>query len=589
MGQRADEVGRGHERERSESETYVVRPGETRFVSAEGTEAGRTIDAQPVAERHEDDIPEAEEIRAEMEATRAEMSQTIDAIQEKLAPEELKEQAVDVAKDVAEQVTAHVREAIQDATENAKQAVRQATIGRAEDLVYTTRDGAREVTFNMMDTIRENPLPAAIVGIGLGWLLMNSSKRGRRYEAESYPTYERGSRTYGSTYRRNTAYTYPGSYNRYEGYGGYGRGAEYAGYNSGYDEREQEGNGHGVKGRVAEAAGEVQHRAERVMDEASEMASNVASSASDVASNATDMMGHAGERAMDAGTGMWDTIRRNPIPAALAGIGLGWLFMNASHEDEERRWGFAGTYQDRVRYGYGRDYGSPSYAYDYDYGSRGYESSDEGMVGRVTGRVSDAADEARSRVSDVADEARSRVGELGSQVTDQAGEVADQAQYYVERAQGQVERMVQDNPLALGAVAVAVGAAIGMALPGTYREREMMGDAREKFMERAQGVVQQATEKVQRVAEEAGSAAQEAAKKEAKDQGLTGQQSSGSTSGSTSGSSGMSGTSGSTSGTSGSPSTSGTSGSSYATSGTGSTPGSTTTGRPGSSGGTSHS
>ena len=124
----------------------------------------------------------------------------------------------------------------------------------------------------------------------------------------------------------------------------------------------------------------------------------------------------------------------------------------------------------------------------------------------------------------------------------------------------------------------AVGAAIGMALPSTYRERELMGEARDKLMERAQGVVQQAGEKVQRVAEEAGSAAQEAAKQEAKDQGLTGQQSGSSTSGSTSGSSGKSG------GSSGSTGTSGTSGSSYATSGTGSS----TTERSGSSG-TSHS
>src|SRR4051794_5388501 len=132
MGQRADEIG-GHGRTgESESETYGVRPGEARVVSAEGTESDRGVDAGPLEARHDDDVPpEAEEIRAEMEATRAEMSQTIDAIQERLAPEELKDQAKDAALDVAEQVTTHVREALQDAAESAKQAVRDATIGRA--------------------------------------------------------------------------------------------------------------------------------------------------------------------------------------------------------------------------------------------------------------------------------------------------------------------------------------------------------------------------------------------------------------------------------------------------------------------------
>ena len=551
MGQRADEVSRRQGGDAGESESYVVRPGETRIVSAEGTETSRVIDAAPIAAHGEDDIPEAEEIRAEMEATRVEMSQTIDAIQERLAPDELKDQARDAAKDMAEQVGTHVREALLDTAENAKQAVRDATIGRAEDFVYTTRHSAREVTFNMMDTIRENPLPAAIVGIGLGWLLMNSSKRGRRHELDSYPTYERSKRTYPSTYRRNTAYTYPGDYRRYEGYGGY----------TTYGEREQDSEG--VKGRVADAAGQVQDRAGRMVSDAGDMASNVASNASsmagDVASNAGEMMSTAGEKAMDASTGMWDTIRRNPVPAALAGIGLGWLFVNAQGDKEEARWGYTGSYQDRARYG--SDYGSRGYGYDY--GGRGYgaydtsETSGQGVGGRV---------------SDVADKARSQVGELGSQVGDQVGQLGDQvgvlgdqAQYYVERAQGQLERMVQDNPLALGAVAAALGAAIGMAIPETHRERELMGEARDTVMERAQGVVQDAGEKVQRVAQEASSAAQDAAQKEAQSQGLTsqssGSQSSGSASGSSSSSSGSSGTSGSSGG------------SSYATSSTGSTTG----------------
>jgi ElaB/YqjD/DUF883 family membrane-anchored ribosome-binding protein len=562
MGQRADEIGGRQGSDGSDQETYVVRPGETRFVSAEGTDTSRMIDSEPVAERHEDDIPEAEEIRAEMDATRAELSQTIDAIQDRLAPDELKDQAKDAAMDVAEQVTTHVREAIQDAAESAKQAVRDATIGRAEEFVYTTRDNAREVTFNMMDTIRENPLPAAIVGIGLGWLLMNSSKRAHR--AESYPAYQRTTTNYPSTYRRNTAYTYPGGYSRYEGYGGY----------TGYDDREQESDG--IKDRVADAAGQVQERAGQMVSDVGERASNVASSASDmasdVASNATDMMSNAGEFAVDAGTGMWDTIRRNPIPAALAGIGLGWLFMNAQGDQEEERWSASGAYQARGRYAYGSyDYGSRGYG-SYDYGSRGYGSdddSDQGMAGRVADRVGDVADKARGQVGELGSQVSDKVDQLG----DQAGEMADQAQYYVERAQGQVERMVQDNPLALGAVAAALGAAIGMAIPGTYRERELMGEARDAVMERAQGVVQEATEKVQHVAQEAGSAAKDAAKQEAKDQGLTSQPAGSQSSGSQS--AGGTSSKPSTPGSSGASSASSTPGSSssYATSSTGSTPG----------------
>ncbi|HLH26867.1 MAG TPA: DUF3618 domain-containing protein [Chloroflexota bacterium] len=587
MGQRADEVSGPSGSHRSEPETYVVRPGESRFVSAEGVESDRGRDAQPATARHPDDTPETDEIRAEMEATRAEMSHTIDAIQERLAPDELKEQARDAAADMAEQVGAHVREALHDAAESAKQAVRAATIGRAEDFVYTTRDNAREVTFNMMDTIRENPLPAALVGIGLGWLLMNGSKRS--HEHDSYSTHRR-TPSYPSTYRRNTAYDYPSNYRRSEDYGGY-RG--YAGYNADYDERERESNG--VKGKVADVAGQVQERAGHMMNEAGEMASNVASSASDmagdVASNAGDMMSNAGEMAMDAGTSLWDTIRRNPIPAAMAGIGLGWLLLNHSGQDEEQRW--RTSYPSRGRYAYDYDYGG-RYGYDRRrYGAYDTdEEADQGVGGGVADRVGDMADQARETVSSVGERARDRAQQLGNRVSDQmdqlgdqVGDMTDQAQYYVERAQGQLERMVQDNPLAVGAVALAVGAAVGMAVPETRRERELMGDTRDAFMERAQDVVQDATEKVQRVAQEAGSAAQDAAKKEAKDQGLatqpSGSQSSSAPSGSPGSSSSSSGgtSSGQSSSSSGSSGTSSSSGTSYVSTGTGSSP----------SSGTSHS
>lgn len=515
MGQRADEVGRRHG---EGEETYVVRPGETRRVTAEGSEAHRMEDAEPVAARHEADEPgateETEEIRAEMEHTRAELSQTIDAIQEKLAPDEIKEQAKDLAAEVAEQVRTHVTEAIEQATENVKQSVRRATIGRAEDL----GGSAKEAGYSMMDTIRANPMPAALVGIGLGWLLKNNNAK-RSHGSESYSGYRRSYGNYPGGYRRETAYLYP------TGTGGYVvcELQEHADY--GPHEHDSHG---GVKSRVADAAGQVQDRAGRMVSGAGDVASSVASNASDMAgdvvSNAGDMVGNAGEFAVDAGTGLWETVRRNPIPAALAGISLGWLFMNASGNDEERyRYGEYGSSPDfrRGRYGYG---------YDYDAG--GYDSSDEG----IKAKVGDVAGQARESVSSAADAARSQVEHVGEQLSD----LTDQAQYRFRRAPGQLERMVQENPLAVGAGALALGVAVGMALPETDRERELMGGARDKVMQRAQGVVEQAGEKIQqvteqtsgpdagekiqRVAEKAATAAQTAAKAEAQNQGLAGQQ-----------------------------------------------------------------
>jgi hypothetical protein len=50
---------------------------------------------------------------------------------------------------------------------------------------------------------------------------------------------------------------------------------------------------------------------------------------------------------------------------------------------------------------------------------------------------------------------------------------------------------VQDNPLAAGALAVAVGAAIGLACPATDYEDRAMGETRDQALAKARTVAQQ--------------------------------------------------------------------------------------------------
>lgn len=64
------------------------------------------------------------------------------------------------------------------------------------------------------------------------------------------------------------------------------------------------------------------------------------------------------------------------------------------------------------------------------------------------------------------------------------------------RAGRGIQRLVHENPLAVGAAAVAIGAAVGLALPGTQIEQEYMGEASEKIVDRAQQVARDAMDKV---------------------------------------------------------------------------------------------
>src|SRR3712207_8109438 len=151
MGERPDDVvGR---RDPLGGEGRDPLAGEPGFDPATDAFEPDAIDRDPDVLRDDTEVDEVAATRAEIERTRADMSETVDAIQERLSPENLKEQA--------------------------KDRVKEATVGRAQ-----------EAGSGIMETIRANPLPAALTGIEIGWLLVSargSASGQTRYGDRSYP------------------------------------------------------------------------------------------------------------------------------------------------------------------------------------------------------------------------------------------------------------------------------------------------------------------------------------------------------------------------------------------------------------------
>jgi len=134
--------------------------------------------------------PETEAVREEIEQTRADMSSTIEAIQDRLDPEVLSEQAKETAHDVtdyaireakeaarevAEHAIEQAREAVRDMTGQARTALRGATIGKVETMAHTASETAGGWRSTFTQTVKAHPLPAAIAGLSLGWLFLNRS------------------------------------------------------------------------------------------------------------------------------------------------------------------------------------------------------------------------------------------------------------------------------------------------------------------------------------------------------------------------------------------------------------------------------
>jgi hypothetical protein len=90
----------------------------------------------------------------------------------------------------------------------------------------------------------------------------------------------------------------------------------------------------------------------------------------------------------------------------------------------------------------------------------------------------------------------------------------DQVQSQASRAQGFLSRQLQENPLRVGVVAVAIGGVLAGTVRSTPREDQMLGAARDRLVGSAGDFTQETMHKVGRVMDEVQSTAQEKAREE---------------------------------------------------------------------------
>ena len=96
-------------------------------------------------------------------------------------------------------------------------------------------------------------------------------------------------------------------------------------------------------------------------------------------------------------------------------------------------------------------------------------------------------------------------------------QVGSAARHQVDRARTGFEHMLEEQPLVLGAVAVALGAVLGATLPTSRIENRYLGPTREKLQHQAGDYAREQWEKAKEVALSAGAAAMA----QAEEQGMT--------------------------------------------------------------------
>lgn len=154
------------------------------------------------------------------------------------------------------------------------------------------------------------------------------------------------------------------------------------------------------------------------------------------------------------------SVKNNPLPVALVGIGIAWLMATGNRK--------------------------PPYAYTQS------ESSGPGMMQRASEGMSSAGDS----LSQTTRSAKERVGQLGQTARERMERVRSQAQ----RARSSYDTMVREQPLALGAIGLAIGACLAAVAPRTRQEDELMGEASDRLAEQAKAVGKEPLEKAKNAA-----------------------------------------------------------------------------------------
>jgi len=369
------------------------------------------------------DKQSSSEIRADIDQTRASVGDKIDQLQARLDPNRLKQQAQDT-----------VQEMLND------------TASSMTDYVKTHKD---EMVTSLADAARRNPLPTALIGLGVGWLILESMAGSRPRQERREERDYRGSSGRDARYVPADEGYYPTSNWRPSDYSSASssripandsyRSASAQGFSSGYGQQGSGQQGYSQQGYRQEArpnsgmssSGNGHQQGEnpisKATDAVKDTVSDLASRAGDVASDIKDKVGDTMSDAMNS---------------------MGNYVGDA-----------AGDMRDR---------------FNDTMGGMGHQANEMGRQGQ-------------------------RQLDRGMNQMDQWQQ---QARYEGQRRGQQVARNLEDNPLIYGALALAAGAALAMLLPQSHVENRAFGEMRDQMMARGGEMLDTAKGHAQQVFEE---------------------------------------------------------------------------------------
>jgi ElaB/YqjD/DUF883 family membrane-anchored ribosome-binding protein len=214
-------------------------------------------------------------------------------------------------------------------------------------------------------------------------------------------------------------------------------------------------------------------------------------------------------------------VKENPIPSLLVGAGVTWMIIDATtSNDYEARSAVGTATYEGTRSG-------PTTRY--------YQTERDESGPGIAESAKEKLEHAKDAVTEVSGAAREKLSSLGGAATVAAEDAGRRARQVYQEGQSaarklghsiesgyhssakHVEDALEEYPLAVGIGFAALGALIGVLLPRTPREDELLGEHSDKLVEATKEKGQELLERGKGVAERMA----EGALEEARQQGLT--------------------------------------------------------------------
>ena len=231
-----------------------------------------------------------------------------------------------------------------------------------------------------------------------------------------------------------------------------------------------------------------------------------------------EALGFARDHGGQFASSVASSVRRNPLPLIVTGMGLMWLLKSKSStasQDTTRR----------VYSPYDDDFDGSGTSVWTDSRSAGSGDSGGGVRARVAERLTGVGEAIKSRVAGVRSSVSSAGESIGETVRSTREQVAGRsndalgsarsttqamrervsgatvtAREQARRARSEFSTLMEEQPLLMGAIGIAIGATIAALVPSTRRERDMLGRASDTVADKASELASEGYESLRETA-----------------------------------------------------------------------------------------